>query len=86
MNTDNLSTNSGIYLNFVNPPRGYGNVPFYWWNGVVLDTGRIDSQLRLLSAGGVIAVLRMILNREAEGSEKHTNVFLQCSATNGGRL
>lgn len=56
MNTDNLSTNSGIYLNFVNPPRGYGNVPFYWWNGDVLDTGRIDSQLRLLSAGGVSGV------------------------------
>ena len=56
MNTDNLSVSSDIYMNFVNPPRGYGNVPFYWWNGDVLDTERIDSQLKLLSAGGVSGV------------------------------
>ncbi len=56
MNTDNLSANSGIYLNFVNPPRGYGNIPFYWWNGDVLDTERIDSQLKLLLDGGVSGV------------------------------
>ena len=56
MNTDNLSVSSDIYMNFVNPPRGYGNVPFYGWNGDVLDTERIDSQLKLLSAGGVSGV------------------------------
>lgn len=22
-----------ILPGFINPPEGYGNVPFYWWNG-----------------------------------------------------
>lgn len=35
---------------FVNPPKGYGNVPFYWWNGDVLDKERLKEQLDILSA------------------------------------
>lgn len=34
---------------FVNPPKGYGNVPFYWWNGDVLDKERLKDQLDILS-------------------------------------
>lgn len=35
--------------NFVNPPKGYGNVPFYWWNGDTLKIERLLDQLELLS-------------------------------------
>ena len=34
---------------FVNPPRGYGNVPFYWWSGDNLDMDKLTWQLELLS-------------------------------------
>ena len=28
---------------FSNPPSGYGNVPFYWWNGDSLTLERLES-------------------------------------------
>ena len=34
---------------FVNPPKGYGNVPFYWWTGDPLDINRLNEQLEILS-------------------------------------
>ena len=34
---------------FSNPPSGYGNVPFYWWNGDSLTLERLESQLQVLS-------------------------------------
>ena len=35
---------------FINPPKGYGNVPFYWWNGDMLNKERLKDQLDILSA------------------------------------
>lgn len=35
---------------FINPPKGYGNVPFYWWNGDTLVKERLKEQLDILSA------------------------------------
>ena len=34
---------------FANPPKGYGNVPFYWWSGDNLDMERLIWQLELLA-------------------------------------
>ena len=34
---------------FVNPPKGYGNVPFYWWTGDPLDMDRLTEQLEILA-------------------------------------
>lgn len=34
---------------FANPPKGYGNVPFYWWTGDPLDLARMEEQLDILS-------------------------------------
>lgn len=34
---------------FLNPPKGYGNVPFYWWTGDPLDMERLKEQLEILS-------------------------------------
>ena len=38
---------------FVNPPKGYGNVPFYWWNGDSLNYERLMDQLNILSESSV---------------------------------
>lgn len=35
---------------FRNPPKGYGNVPFYWWSGDHLSKERLSDQLDLLSS------------------------------------
>ena len=34
---------------FQHPPKGYGNVPFYWWNGDSLKRERLLEQLDILS-------------------------------------
>ncbi len=41
---------------FITPPKGYGNVPFYWWNGDKLDKQRLCSQLDLLHEKGISGV------------------------------
>ena len=33
---------------FANPPRGYGNVPFYWWTGDKLTKERLEYELDIL--------------------------------------
>ena len=38
-----------IRSEFVNPPKGYGNVPFYWWSGDNLNKERLKEQLEILS-------------------------------------
>lgn len=37
-----------LHANFQNPPKGYGNVPFYWWNGDTLKFERLAEQLAML--------------------------------------
>ena len=38
-----------IRKGFADPPKGYGNVPFYWWTGDPLDLERMTEQLDILS-------------------------------------
>jgi len=38
-----------IRKGFVNPPSGYGNVPFYWWSGDSLNIDRLTEQLEILA-------------------------------------
>ena len=38
-----------ILSGFSCPPKGYGNVPFYWWNGDSLNRERMKEQLEILS-------------------------------------
>ena len=38
-----------IRSGFQNPPKGYGNVPFYWWTGDSLKLERLQEQLDILS-------------------------------------
>lgn len=45
--------NIDIRENFFNPPKGYGNVPFYWWNGDSLNQERLLDQLNTLSGASI---------------------------------
>lgn len=38
-----------IKAGFADPPRGYGNVPFYWWNGDSLNIDRLRYELDLMA-------------------------------------
>jgi hypothetical protein len=42
-----------ILNNFIIPPEGYGEVPFYWWQGDSLTKERISWQLDRLSDKGI---------------------------------
>ena len=46
-------TIANLKKDFLNPPKGYGEVPFYWWNGDTLTKERLDYQLNLLSDAAV---------------------------------
>ena len=45
-----------MYANFKNPPRGYGEVAFYWWVGDTLTRERIRWQLDQLQGKGVVGL------------------------------
>lgn len=38
-----------VVSGFSKPPKGYGNVPFYWWSGDRLNKERLKEQLDILS-------------------------------------
>lgn len=38
-----------IRAGFAEPPRGYGNVPFFWWSGDSLRTDRLAEELDILA-------------------------------------
>ena len=41
--------NFDVLPGFRQPPKGYGNVPFYWWSGDKLTRERLEAQLDILS-------------------------------------
>ncbi len=41
---------------FRSPPPGFGEVPFWWWNGDRLDPARLHWQLDRLAGRGVSGV------------------------------
>ncbi|MDO5308206.1 MAG: glycosyl hydrolase [Planctomycetia bacterium] len=41
---------------FAHPPRGYGQVPFWWWTGEKLNVERLNWQLDALAAKGIPGV------------------------------
>ncbi|PXV59955.1 alpha-L-rhamnosidase-like protein [Dysgonomonas alginatilytica] len=43
-----LNNNMNLEADFAHPPKGYGNVPFYWWNGDSLNRERLAAQLDIL--------------------------------------
>lgn len=47
------SASFDVMPGFVNPPKGYGNVPFYWWIGDTLTKERLLWQMDQLEDMGV---------------------------------
>ena len=41
---------------FINPPPGYGDVPFYWWQGDTLTKERLEWQLNALQNKGITSL------------------------------
>ena len=42
--------NIDVLPGFIHPSKGYGNIPFYWWNGDSLNRDRLREQLDILAA------------------------------------
>ena len=63
--------NIDLRKEFLNPPKGYGNVPFYWWNGDSLNRDRLLYQLDILRDAAVdgFAVSYMHTNPEVDVEE-----------------
>jgi len=47
------SPSMDVLQGFINPPKGYGVVPFYWWQGDTLTHERLTWQLDQLSNKGI---------------------------------
>jgi hypothetical protein len=54
---------------FQNPPKGYGNVPFYWWIGDTLTKERILWQLEQLEGMGITGFAGKLLPHRYRRSE-----------------
>ena len=52
---------------FKSPPPGYGEVPFWWWSGDALDTGRLIGQVEELHKKGVSGVQVNYSHRDTPG-------------------
>jgi hypothetical protein len=47
------SNTHDILPGFINPPRGYGEVPFYWWQGDTITKERLGWQLDQITGKGI---------------------------------
>jgi len=52
---------------FQNPPRGYGEVPFWWWTGDPLDVERLTWQLEQLHQKGISGVQVNYAHEDSRG-------------------
>jgi hypothetical protein len=52
---------------FINPPKGYGEVPFYWWQGDTLTRERILWQLDQLADKGISSLQINYSHRDSGG-------------------
>ena len=71
---------------FVTPPRGYGNVPFYWWDGDSLDMDRLNDQLRILADAPIDGLsVSYIHTHPAVDTEINANGYGSFGRTDAGR-
>jgi len=47
------STSLNVLPGFINPPKGFGDVPFFWWQGDTITRERLTWQLDQLSNKGI---------------------------------
>jgi len=60
-----------ILPGFIQPPKGYGNVPFYWWNGDSLNRDRLREELEILASSATegFAVSYIHLHAQSDAAE-----------------
>lgn len=58
---------------FTNPPRGYGNVPFFWWNGDTLSRSRLTEQLDILKESATDGFAVSYLHTDPKGADAELN-------------
>ena len=56
------------------PPKGYGIVPFYWWNGEPLTKERLREQLKML-AGHSVSGVQINYAHSAEGGNQFGKTY-----------
>jgi hypothetical protein len=55
---------------FINPPKGYGQVPFWWWSGDPLDKDRLLWQIEELHKKGIPGMQVNYMHTEVRKSLK----------------
>ena len=74
-----------IRKGFVNPPKGYGNVPFYWWMGDSLNMNRLNEQLDTLSTASTDGLCISYIHTHAEVEvELNAEGYGQCGRVERG--
>lgn len=58
---------------FGNPPKGYGNVPFFWWNGDTLSRERLTEQLDILKQSSTDGFAVSYLHTDPRGADAELN-------------
>lgn len=58
---------------FINPPKGYGNVPFFWWNGDTLSKARLTEQLDILKESSTDGFAVSYLHTDPKGADYELN-------------
>lgn len=58
---------------FNNPPKGYGNVPFFWWNGDTLSRERLTEQLDILKQSATDGFAVSYLHTDPRGADAELN-------------
>ncbi|SDK96637.1 Glycosyl hydrolases family 2, sugar binding domain [Pedobacter sp. ok626] len=58
---------------FLNPPKGYGNVPFFWWNGDTLSRARLTEQLDILKESATDGFAVSYLHTDPKGADYEFN-------------
>jgi len=61
------SSSLDVLPGFINPPKGYGEVPFYWWQGDTLTRERLLWQLDQLKDKGIPSLQINYSHRDSGG-------------------
>jgi hypothetical protein len=56
-----------LFQSFLNPPPGYGEVPFWWWSGDKLDKERLLWQIEELHKKGITGMQINYIHKDSPG-------------------
>ncbi len=65
--------NLDVLPGFKLPPRGYGNVPFFWWNGDTLNKERLRDQLDILKQSATDGFAVSYIHSDPKGADAEVN-------------